>query len=335
VEEFLWWIGFIGFLLAMLALDLGVFHRKAHVVSFREALSWSAVWVALALSFNAVIYYWRGEQAALEFLTGYLIEKSLAVDNIFVFVMVFAYFQVPSLYQHKVLFWGIIGALFMRAAFIFAGVELIQRFHWTIYVFGALLVFTGIKMIWAKGKELDPSKNPVIRGFRRVVRVADDYHGERFFLRRAGKLFATPLFVVLIFVEISDLIFAVDSIPAILAITQDAFIVFTSNALAILGLRSMYFAVGGLMQMFHYLHYGLSAILIFVGGKMLLADVYKIPTAASLGIIVGMLALTIFASWLRQTTPGEPAHTVESPVSLSGSASARPTIEPASQEQRA
>lgn len=300
MNDAIWWLGFIGFLLAMLALDLGVFHRKAHVVSFREALAWSAVWVTCALIFNGVLYYTHGEQAALEFLTGYLVEKSLAVDNIFVFVMVFAYFQVPSLYQHKVLFWGILGALLMRAGFIFAGVELIQRFHWTIYFFGALLIFTGVKMIWAKGKELDPSKNPVIRAFRRIVPVAEDYHGERFFLNRAGKWFATPLFIVLIFVEVSDLIFAVDSIPAILGITQDAFIVFTSNALAILGLRSMYFAVGGLMQMFHYLHYGLSAILVFVGAKMLLVDVYKIPTAASLGVIVGLLAFTIAISWIRR-----------------------------------
>jgi tellurite resistance protein TerC len=300
VEDSLWWFGFIGFLLAMLALDLGVFHRKAHVITFREALAWSAVWVTIALIFNGIVYYTRGEQAALEFLTGYVIEKSLAVDNIFVFVMVFAYFQVPALYQHKVLFWGILGALAMRAGFIFAGIELIKTFHWTIYIFGALLVFTGIKMLWAHGKQLDPSKNPVIRMFRRFVPIADDYHGERFFLNRAGKWFATPLFVVLIFVEISDLIFAVDSIPAILAITDDAFIVFTSNALAILGLRSMYFAVGGLMQMFHYLHYGLSAILIFVGTKMLIADIYKVPTVVSLGVIVGVLALTIGVSWLRR-----------------------------------
>ncbi|MEX2188925.1 MAG: TerC family protein [Pirellulales bacterium] len=295
-----WWFGFNAFLLGMLALDLGVFHRQAHAVSFREALTWSGVWVALAFAFNGIVYYCHGEQVALEFLTGYLIEKSLAVDNIFVFVMVFSYFQVPGKYQHKVLFWGILGALVMRAAFIFAGVELIQRFHWMIYVFGGLLVATGVKMIWIKGKELDPDKNPVIRLFRRFVPVAHDYGGDKFFLRRGGKLMATPLFVVLVFVEISDLIFAVDSIPAILAITQDAFIVFTSNALAILGLRSMYFAVGGLIQMFHYLHYGLSAILMFVGGKMLLTDVYKVPTAASLGAIVGILALTIAASWLRR-----------------------------------
>ena len=296
-----WWLGFNLFLLAMLALDLGVFHRKAHAVSFREALVWSGVWVALSLVFNGVVYFWRGEQAALEFLTGYVIEKSLAVDNIFVFVMVFSYFQVPPKYQHKVLFWGILGALVMRAAFIFAGVELILRFHWMIYLFGGLLVVTGVKMIWAKGKQLDPGKNPVIRLFRRVVPVADDYSGDKFFLRRGGRLLATPLLVVLLFVELSDLIFAVDSIPAILAITQDAYIVYTSNALAILGLRSMYFAVGGLMQMFHYLHYGLSAILIFVGGKMLLADVYKLPTAASLGVIVGILALTILASYWRRS----------------------------------
>jgi tellurite resistance protein TerC len=300
VDDSIWWIGFIGFLIAMLALDLGVFHRKAHVISFREAIAWSAVWVTIAFIFNGVVYFTRGEQAALEFLTGYVVEKSLAVDNIFVFVMVFAYFQVPSLYQHKVLFWGILGALAMRAAFIFAGIELIQQFHFTIYFFGALLVFTGIKMLWAHGKQLDPSKNPAIRVFRRFVPIADDYHGERFFLNRGGKWFATPLFVVLIFVEISDLIFAVDSIPAILAITNDAFIVFTSNALAILGLRSMYFAVGGLMQMFHYLHYGLSAILVFVGTKMLIIDIYKVPTAVSLGVIVGILTLTIGLSWLRR-----------------------------------
>ena len=297
--NWLWWVGFNGFLLAMLALDLGVFHRKAHVVSIREALIWTVVWIVIALGFNAGLYYWYGAQPALEFLTGYLVEKSLAVDNIFVILLIFGYFHVPPKFQHKVLFWGILGALAMRAAFIFAGVELLDRFHWMIYVFGGLLIVTGIKMIWAKDKQIEPNKNPIIRLFRRFVPVTDGFHEDRFWVRQSGRWAATPLFVVLMFVEFSDLIFAVDSIPAILAITRDPLIVYTSNALAILGLRSMYFAIGGLLKYFEYLHYGLAGILTFVGLKMVLADVYKVPILASLGVIAAILLTAILASWIK------------------------------------
>lgn len=262
------WIGFNVFVLAMLALDLGVFHRKAHVVKIKEALIWSAVWIALALLFNVGVYYWRGPQTALEFLTGYLLEKSLSVDNVFVFLLIFSYFRVPALCQHKVLFWGILGALIMRTVFIAAGIRLIQQFHWVIYVFGAFLIFTGIKMALQKDKEIYPEKNPVIKLFRRLMPVTQDHDEEsRFFVRKAGRLHATPLFVALLVVETTDVIFAVDSIPAILAITRDPFIVYTSNVFAILGLRALYFALAGIMPMFHYLHYGLSAILVFVGVK--------------------------------------------------------------------
>lgn len=299
MPENIWpWVWFNLFVLAMLALDLGVFHRQAHEVKMKEALTWSGVWIALALLFNAWVYYARGPQAGLEFFTGYLIEKSLSVDNVFVFLLVFTYFRVPKEYQHKVLFWGIIGALVFRAIFIAAGVALIQQFHWVIYVFGIFLVITGIKMWVQKDKEIHPERNPVLRLFRRYVPVTAGYERDRFFLRRDGRTWATPLFVCLLFVELTDIIFAVDSIPAILAITQDGYIVYTSNVFAILGLRALYFALAGIMQLFHYLHYGLSAILVFVGGKMLLVDVYKLPTLISLGVIAAILALSVGASLL-------------------------------------
>jgi tellurite resistance protein TerC len=293
------WIAFSIFVLAMLALDLGVFHRKAHEVKIKEALAWSAVWIALALLFNLGIYFWRGEVAALEFLTGYLLEKSLSVDNVFVFLLIFSYFRVPALWQHKVLFWGILGALIMRAVFIAAGITLIQHFHWVIYVFGAFLIFTGIKMALQKDKEIHPEKNPVIKIFRRLMPVTKDYEESKFFVRKAGRLHATPLFVALLVVETTDVIFAVDSIPAILAITHDPFIVFTSNVFAILGLRALYFALAAVMQLFHHLHYGLSAILVFVGLKMLLADIYKIPIEIALGVVAGILLLSVIASVVR------------------------------------
>jgi tellurite resistance protein TerC len=293
------WIAFSIFVLAMLALDLGVFHRKAHEVKIKEALIWSAVWIGLALLFNLGIYFWRGEVAALEFLTGYLLEKSLSVDNVFVFLLIFSYFRVPVLCQHKVLFWGILGALIMRAVFIAAGITLIQQFHWVIYVFGAFLIFTGIKMALQKDKEIHPEKNPVIKIFRRLMPVTKDYEESKFFVRKAGRLHATPLFVALLVVETTDVIFAVDSIPAILAITHDPFIVFTSNVFAILGLRALYFALAGIMQMFHHLHYGLSAILVFVGLKMLLADIYKFPIEIALGVVAGILLLSVIASVVR------------------------------------
>jgi len=299
----LWmWIGFNVFVLAMLALDLGVFHRKAHEVKIKEALIWSGVWIALALVFNYGLYLWRGPQTALEFLTGYLIEKSLSVDNIFVFIMIFAYFKVPAVYQHKILFWGILGALVMRAIFIATGVTLIEKFHWVIYVFGAFLIITGIKMAVQKDKEIHPEKNPVLKLFRRFMPVSTQYVGDKFFIKQQGRRFATPLFVVLLLIETTDVIFAVDSIPAILAITTDPFIVYTSNVFAILGLRALYFALAGIMQLFHYLAYGLSAILVFVGAKMMLVDFYKLPIGIALGVVAGILTLSIAASLLYPKT---------------------------------
>jgi len=298
-NQILWWVGFNLFVLMMLAIDLSVFHRKAHEVKFKEALIWSIVWIALALLFNLGIYFWRGPQTALEFLTGYLIEKSLSVDNLFIFLLIFSYFRVPALYQHKVLFWGILGALVMRAIFIAAGVTLIQKFHWLIYIFGGFLILTGIKMALEKEKEIHPERNPVLRLFRRFVPVTSDYEGDKFLVKREGRYFATPLFITLLIVETTDLIFAVDSIPAILAITLDPFIVYTSNVFAILGLRSLYFALAGIMQLFHYLHYGLSAILVFVGVKMLLADIYKIPLGIALGVVAGFLLISVIVSIIR------------------------------------
>jgi tellurite resistance protein TerC len=312
LSEVWMWVAFNAFVLAMLAVDLGVLHRHAHEVKLKEALAWSGVWIALALLFALGMYYWFGPQAALEFLTGYIIEKSLSVDNIFVFVLIFSYFRVPALYQHKVLFWGILGALVMRAIFIFAGIALLQRLHWIIYIFGALLIFTGIKMVTEKDKEIHPDKNPVLRLFRRLVPVTENYHADHFFVKQAGHYAATPLFVVLLVVETTDVIFAVDSIPAILGITVNPFIVYTSNVFAILGLRALYFALAGVMQLFHYLHYGLSAILVFVGVKMLLADVYKLPVAVALGVIAGILLIAVIASLMRPpqrdtvTTPTDP-----------------------------
>ena len=321
-SEWMAWMWFNLFVLAMLALDLGVFHRKSHEVKMKEALVWSVVWILLALAYNLGIYIgWFGDfpvaersQRAMEFLTGYLIEKSLSVDNIFVFLLIFSYFRVPASYQHRVLFWGILGALAMRAAFIAAGITLIEKFHWMIYVFGGFLILTGIKMALQKDKEIHPERNPVLRLFRRTVPVTENFEGDRFWVRRAGKLFATPLMVVLLFIEMTDVIFAVDSIPAILAITQNAFLVYTSNVFAILGLRALYFALAGIMQLFHHLHYGLSAILVFVGIKMVVVDLFgKIPTGVSLGVIAVILALSVIASllWPKKAVsppaPPEPA----------------------------
>jgi tellurite resistance protein TerC len=280
----------------MLILDLGVFHRKTHEVSMKEALTWTFVWIFLALVFNAVIYYWRGKQQALEFFTGYLVEKALSVDNIFVFIMIFTYFQIPSKYQHKVLFWGIIGALIMRVIFIFAGVALIEKFHITIYVFGALLIYTGYKMFNHNNAKIHPEKNPVIKFFKKFTPVTHQLHEDKFFIKLDGKRFATPLFLVLILIESTDLIFAVDSIPAILAITQDQFIVYTSNVFAILGLRSLYFALAGVVHRFWLLSYGLAIVLVFVGIKMLLIDVYKIPIEWSLLFIAFIITASVVAS---------------------------------------
>jgi tellurite resistance protein TerC len=300
VDQLWLWLGFNAFVLVMLAIDLGVFHREAHEVSMKEAGAWSALWVTLALAFNYGVYHFMGPQAGLEFLTGYLIEKALSVDNIFVFVLIFSYFSVPPRYQHRVLFWGILGALLMRGAMIAAGAVLIAEFHWIIYVFGAFLVFTGVRMALQKAHAIDAAKNPVIRLVRRFVPVSDQYHGQKFWVRAdvGGRLrlVATPLLVVLVLVETTDLIFAVDSIPAIFAITQDPFIVYTSNVFAILGLRALYFLLAGVIHRFHYLKLGLSVVLVFVGAKMLLTDIYKVPVGVSLGVIALVLSTAIVAS---------------------------------------
>jgi tellurite resistance protein TerC len=280
----------------MLALDLGIFHRKTHEVSLKEALTWTFIWISLALVFNAIIYFWRGRQQALEFFTGYLIEKALSVDNIFVFIMIFTYFQIPSKYHHKVLFWGILGALVMRAVFIFAGVALIEKFHFTIYIFGALLIYTGFKMLNHNNAKIEPEKNPLIRLFKKFIPVTPHLQEDNFFVKLNGKRFTTPLFLVLILIETSDLIFAVDSIPAILAITQDQFIVYTSNVFAILGLRSLYFALAGVVHRFWLLSFGLAVVLIFVGLKMLMIDLYKIPIEWSLIFIAVIITGSIFLS---------------------------------------
>ncbi len=290
------WIAFNVFVLALLALDLGVFHRKAHAVSLREAAAWSAVWIALGLAFGAGIWWLEGEGPALQYLSGYLIEKSLSVDNIFVIALVFSYFAVPALHQHRVLFWGIVGALAMRGALIAVGAVLLERFHFLVWVFGGFLVFTGVKMAFHDQKELHPEKNPFVRLARRLLPVTDGYEGQKFFTRRGGRLFATPLFLVLLVVESMDLVFAVDSVPAIFAVTSDPFLVYTSNVFAILGLRSLYFLLAGVMGRFVYLKLGLSLILVFVGLKMALAELVAVPVGISLGVICAVLAASIGVS---------------------------------------
>ncbi len=306
-EQTIWWIGFHVFIFVMLALDLGVFHRKSHTVSMREALSWSAVWIALALAFNAGVYFLRGPDSALEFLAGYLLEESLSVDNLFVFLLVFSYFKVPSDYQHKVLFWGIIGALVMRALFIGVGAVLIAQFHWILYLFGVFLVITGVRMAFDKGDEVNPENNILVKLFRKFFSVKDSYVGENFFIIENGRRYATLLFIVLIIVEATDILFAVDSIPAVFAVTQDPFIVYTSNIFAILGLRSLYFALAGIMNLFHYLKFGLSIILSFIGVKMLIMDIYKIPISMALGFVVFVLIASIIASkiWPKAEEEGK------------------------------
>jgi tellurite resistance protein TerC len=294
------WVVFNVFVLGILALDLLVLHRKAHAVSLREAAAWSCVWVSLALIFGLGVYFFRGAEKGLEFLTGYVIEWSLSVDNLFVFLVIFSYFAVPAVYQHRVLFWGILGALVLRATFIATGTALLANFHWMIYVFGGFLIFTGIKLLFAGEGKIEPEKNPAVLLVRRFMKVTPDYEGQRFFIRRHGKLWATPLFLVLVVVETTDVIFAVDSIPAIFAITLDPFIVYTSNVFAILGLRALFFLLAGVMEMFHYLRVGLSFVLCFVGAKMLIVDFYKIPIGVSLGAVGGILLLSILASMLRQ-----------------------------------
>jgi tellurite resistance protein TerC len=290
------WGIFNLFVVAMLVLDLKVFHRDAHEIKVKEALWWSAFWITLALLFNVGIYAFMGSDAALRFLTGYLIEKSLSVDNLFVFLLIFSYFKVPAKYQHKTLFWGIVGALVMRTIFIFCGVALLERFEWIMYIFGAILVVSGVKLVKDSEKEVDPSKNVILRIFRKFVPVSDKFEGDKFFVRQAGKLVATPLFVVLLVVESTDVVFAVDSIPAILAITLDTFIIYTSNVFAILGLRALYFALAGMMDLFHLMHYGLGGILVFIGIKMLLHHYLVVPIGITLAFIAIVLTASIVAS---------------------------------------
>lgn len=294
------WAVFNVFVIAMLVLDLRVFHRHAHEVKIREALLWSAFWIVLSLIFNVGIYMFEGSVVALEFFTGYIIEKSLSVDNLFVFLMIFSYFKVPAKYQHKVLFWGIVGALVMRAALIFVGVTLINQFHWVLYIFGAFLVFTGVKMaLQDETVEVHPERNLIVRIFKRIIPVTPGYHEGKFFIKVDGKLYATLLFIVILVVETTDLVFALDSIPAIFAITRDPFIVYTSNVFAILGLRALYFALAGLLDLFHYLKFGLSIVLAFIGVKMLIEGFYEMPIAIALGVVAGVLTISILASILR------------------------------------
>ena len=302
------WIGFSTLVLGLLALDLGVFHRDAHVVTFREALGWTVVWVTLALTFNGILSWHHGPERGLEFLTGYLIEKALAVDNIFVFYAIFAYFAVPAIYQHRVLFWGVLGALVLRAIFIFLGAALLAKFHWVMYVFGAILVITGVRLLTLPDDGIHPEKNPAYKLLRRFIPAVPEYHGARFTIVQNGKRYATPLLIVLILLEWTDLVFAVDSIPAIFAITSDPFIVFTSNIFAILGLRSMFFLLQGVIGRFHLLKPALAAVLLFVGAKMLLIDFVKLPIAISLGAVAALIATGVVASLvIPPRAPTEPA----------------------------
>jgi tellurite resistance protein TerC len=310
------WIGFNLFVLAMLALDLGVFHRKSHAVSTKEAITWSVVWISLSLMFNVVIYFfwdrmmpastYTNSEAALAFFTGYLIEKSLSVDNIFVFILIFSFFAVPAAYQHRVLFWGILGALVMRGTLILVGAVLLEKFHWIIYIFGAFLIFTGIRMARHQDEEVQPDKNPVVKFFRRFMPVTENFEEDKFFVRRSGTWMATPLFLILLIVESTDLVFAVDSIPAIFAVTREPFIVYTSNVFAILGLRALYFLLANVMDKFQYLKLGLSAVLTFIGVKMVIVDLYHIPVGISLIVVASILTLSIVASlWKAKNSPGE------------------------------
>ena len=304
-SNWIFWLVFNLFVLAMLALDLGLFHREKHVVQVREAIGWTMVWIALATCFAVLIYFFGHTMVghprpnsvlSLEFVTGYLIELSLSVDNLFVFLLIFRYFHVPRSLQHQVLFWGVLGALVMRAIFIAAGVALLNRFHWFIYIFGAILIYSGIELMRQKDKQINPEANFVLRGFRKLFRVTKDYEGGKFFVRRGLVRYATPLAVVLVMVETTDLLFATDSIPAVLAITREPFIVYTSNVFAILGLRSLYFALAGMIEMFHFLHYGLSLILIFIGAKMLASSYVEIPIGVALSVVGVVLTLSIALS---------------------------------------
>lgn len=293
------WILFTGFVLTMLVLDLCVIHRKDHVIKMKEALIWCAFWIGLALLFNLGIYYSEGPTPALEFLTAYLLEESLSVDNLFIFIQIFAYFRVPSHHQHKVLFWGIVGVVVLRTLFIVGGISLLNRFHWVLYVFGSLLIFTGVKMAFQKEKDIQPEKNPVIRLFKKFIPITPSYEGGKFFVKKNLQWFATPLCVVLLVIEMTDIVFAIDSIPAVLAVSSDPFIVYTSNLFAVLGLRSLYFVLSEIMNLFYYLKYGLSLILVFIGTKMVMSHFLKIPIGLALGFIVLVLFVSILASSIR------------------------------------
>jgi tellurite resistance protein TerC len=290
--------GFNLLVLLMLAIDLGLFHRKLREITIKEGLIWSAVWIVVALVFNVLVYYWKGSEVAVQFLAGYVIERSLSIDNIFVFLLIFTYFQVPGKFQYKILIWGIVGALVLRGVFIAAGAFLIAKFHWLLYVFGAFLVITGIRMGFGKDKDIEPEKNPVLRLLRRFLPISTGFESGKFFVRQNGKLLGSPLLVVLVVIESTDVVFAVDSIPAIFAITLDPFIVYTSNVFAILGLRALYFAMAGLMQLFYYLRYALGIILALVGVKMLVSGFFHIPTAIALGAIGGIIGTSILMSIL-------------------------------------
>ena len=312
-SNWIFWVAFNGFVLAMLALDLGVFQRTQHVGRLREAMGWTLLWMTLAGIFAVFIYFFGhtlvggsarpNSQLSLEFVTGYLIEQSLSVDNLFVFLLIFRYFAVPPKFQHEVLFWGVLGALIMRAIFIAAGVGLLNRFHWIVYLFGAILIYSGIKLWRQHGAEIHPESNPLLRGFRKLFRVTNDYEGGRFFVRRGAMTYATPLALVLIVVETTDLLFSVDYIPAVLAVTREPFIVYTSNVFAIMGLRSLYFALAGMIEAFRFLHYGLSLILIFIGVKMLASHYVEIPIGVALGTVVGVLLISIVASLMFPKIP--------------------------------
>lgn len=301
------WFGFTAFVVGMLLLDLLVFNRKAHEIQLREALGWSAFWVVLSLSFNLLVYRTMGHQAGLQWLTGYLVEKALSVDNLFVFLLIFTYFKVPAQYQHRILFWGVLGALALRAIFILAGAALLARFHFLMYLLGAFLVYTGIRMgiSGGAGPEIDPDNNPVVRFLSRRLPITRQIESGAFFIKKDGLRFATPLLVVLVMVETTDVVFAADSIPAILAITRNTFVVFTSNVFALLGLRAMYFALASLMRLFHYLTYGLALILAFIGGKILLERVLPLSMPLSLGIVGAILLLSALASllWPKKADP--------------------------------
>lgn len=290
------WTAFVVFVLFVLALDLGVFHKKSHTVGFKESIIWSVVWIALAMVFAGVLFYWRGQDDMMLYLTGYVIEKSLSVDNLFVFLLIFSFFKIPNQYQHKILFYGIIGALVMRAFFIWAGIAVLQKFHWVIYLFGALLVVSGIKMLMPEKGDVDLGDKWIIKFTKKIFPTTHDFHDDKFFVKLNGKWFVTPLFITLIFVEFSDLVFAVDSIPAIIGITSDPFIVFTSNVFAILGLRALYFALKGFADLFHYLKYGLSVILMFIGVKLLISGVFHMPVSVTMAVIFGILFISVIAS---------------------------------------